>query len=72
MLLMIFKTAYELPCYSPSNNCVVLLFLPLLSGIHGISVACRTPDSVLIGQKGEHLIITYTCQELIKPRKGAG
>lgn len=53
MLFMILNTAYELPCYSPSNHCVVLLFLPLLSGIHGVSVACRTPDCVLIGYKGE-------------------
>lgn len=57
MLIVIFKIAYELPFYSPSNYCVVLLFLSLLSGIHGVSVACRTPDSVLTGHKGEHLVI---------------
>lgn len=56
MLLMILKTAYELPCYCPSNHCVVFLFLPLSSGIHGVSVACRTPNSALTGHKGEHLV----------------
>lgn len=66
---MILKTAYELPCYSPSSHCMVLLFLPLLFGIYEVSVAYRTPDSVHTGQKGEHLVITCTCQELIGQEK---
>lgn len=58
--------------YSPSNHCVVLLFLSLLSGIRGVSIACRTPDSVLTGHKGEHLVIPCICQEFIKSGKQTG
>lgn len=70
MLLMILKTAYELPCYSPSNHYVVLLFSLLPSDIHGVSVACRTPDVVLTGHKEQHLVIISTCQGLIGQEKG--
>lgn len=43
--------------------CVVLLFSHLPSDVRRISVAYRTLNSALTVRKGEHLVISFTCQE---------
>lgn len=53
--VMILKTALQLPCVVLVIILWCFYFLPLPSGIHGVSVACRSTQTVLLQVTKEKL-----------------